>query len=258
MRTRILFPFLSLLTLAACKKDTPADPALGPGTPNSASVRLSMDFVNGVQPFDINSNITDGAGNPIRITTLKFYMSDLHFKDDQGTMVGGFGSSVLLVDGAGENNFTLGTVSPGHLHEFHFTLGLEAGLNYADPTQADHPLNIPGMHWSWNTTAGYKFLNLEGFVDVNGNGVFDEGTDTDFQYHCAQNQTQAAQNPVIRASHLHLHTDAVAGGTIQMEARLDLAVLLNGVDLAATAVAMGNGAGNQLLMDNLVNAISAH
>jgi len=258
MNNRILFPLLALLTLAACKKDKPADPAPAPPGSSSATVRLALEFVNGDQPFNMNGTINDGQGNPIRITTLKYYMSAIHLTDDDGAMVAEYPSNVLLVDAESDNTFTLGSVNPGHIHQAHFTLGLANELNYADPTAAEHPLNIPGMHWSWNTNAGYKFLNLEGYVDVNENGVFDEGTDIAFTYHCAQNQTQAAENPVIRSAHIMAHSDVVAGATLTIEARLDMTTLLNGVDLAATPVAMGNGPGNQLLMDNLVNAIGAH
>lgn len=256
MNMRIFLPLLAILTLAACKKDEPTDPAPAPPGASAASVRFALDVVNGDQPFDMNSTINDGQGNPIRITTLKFYLSAFHLTDDGGGMVAEFPSNVLLVDAEGDNTFTLGNVDPGHIHQVHFTLGLDAELNYADPTLADHPLNIPGMHWSWNTNAGYKFLNLEGYVDVNDSGAFDEGIDIAFTYHCAQNQTQAVENPVIRNAHLMAHADAVAGGTLTIGARLDMATLLNGVDLAATPVAMGNGPGNQLLMDNLMNAIS--
>jgi hypothetical protein len=93
---------------------------------------------------------------------------------------------------------------------------------------------------------------------VNDNGTFEDGTDVSFQYHCAQNIAQAAAAPVLRETHLHAHTDLVAGATVTIEAHVDVSALLTGVDLLATPVAMGNGAGNQLLMDNLVTAISAH
>jgi len=251
---------VATLTLVACKKEDPAPPAPPAPTPTTGTVRLSMEFVKGMTPFDFNAAHTDGAGNTIRFTTLKFYVSGAHAKDDDGTTVGSFNSTYMLVDAAASsmNTFTLGSMDAGHIHELHFTLGLDEATNRADPTLAEYPLNIPGMHWSWNPNAGYKFLNMEGYVDVNDNGVFDDGVDVAFQYHCAQNVSQAANAPVLREADLHVHTDITAGSTVTIEAHVDVTALLAGVDLLTTPVAMGNGAGNQLLMNNLVTAIDSH
>jgi hypothetical protein len=260
MNTRTLATLaLVTMTLAACKKDDPAPPSTPP-TPTTGTVRLSLEFVNGMTPFDINAAYTDGAGNNIRFTTLKFYMSGVVLKDDNDVTVASYPSTYMLADAAQSdmNTFTLGTMAAGHIHEMHFVLGLDETTNRADPTQAEYPLNIPGMHWSWNPTAGYKFLNMEGYVDTNNNGTFEDGVDVSFQYHCAQNVSQAASSPVLRESHIMAHGDVVAGQTVTLEAMVDIADLLTTVDLAATPVAMGNGAGNQLLMNNLVTAIHTH
>ena len=248
------------LALAACKKDEEPTPIPTPPAATTGTVRLSMEIMNGMIPFDINTAYTDGAGNAIRFTTLKFYMSGTYVTNDTGATTGSFPSTFILVDAAqsGMNTFTLGTLAAGHVHELHFTLGLDDATNRADPTVAAYPLNIPGMHWSWNPTAGYKFMNMEGFVDVNGNGTFEAGTDVSFTYHCAQNEAQAAAAPVLRQSDIHVDSDLGVGQTLTMEAKLDVVALLAGIDLLATPVAMGNGAGNQLLMDNLVTAITAH
>jgi hypothetical protein len=248
------------LALAACKKDEDPAPPTTPPAATTGTVRLSMDIMNGTVPFDINATYNDGAGNAIRFTTLKFYMSGTHVTNDAGATTGSFPNTYILVDAAqsGMNTFTLGNMDAGHVHELHFTLGLDEATNRADPTVAAHPLNIPGMHWSWNPNAGYKFMNMEGFVDLNGNGTYEAGTDSTFQYHCAQNVAQAAAAPVLRESDIHVHSDLVVGQTLTVEAKLDVVALLAGVDLLATPVAMGNGAGNQLLMNNLVTAITAH
>lgn len=250
---------LATLTLVACKKEDPMAPTPPAPTPTTGAVVLSMEFMKGMMPFDFNAAHTDGAGNTIRFTTLRFYISGAHAKDDDGSTVGSFNSTYMLVDAAAPsmNTFTLGSMNAGHIHELHFTLGLDDATNRADPTLAEYPLNIPGMHWSWNPTAGYKFMNMEGYVDTNDNGVFDDGVDVSFRYHCAQNEAQAANAPVLRESDLHAHTDLVAGSTVTLQAHIDVTVLLNGVDLLTTPVSMGNGAGNQLLMDNLVTAIDA-
>ena len=219
-----------------------------------------MEFMNGMMPFDFNAAHTDGAGNNIRFTTLKFYVSGAQAMDAAGATAGSFNSTYMLVDAAAPllNNFTLGSMTAGHVHELHFLLGLDEATNRIDPTLADYPLNIPGMHWSWNPSAGYKFMNMEGYVDVNNNGVFDDGADVVFEYHCAQNVSQAATAPVLRESQLMVHQDLAVGAELTVMSHVNMATLLTGMDLLATPVAMGNGAGNQLLMDNLAASISSH
>jgi hypothetical protein len=249
---------MATLTLVACKKDDTVEPTAPVPTPTTGSVALSVGFVKGMQPFDINAAHTDGAGNNIRFTTLKFYVSGASASNDDGVTVGAFNSTYILVDAAqpDQNTFALGSMNAGHIHELHFTLGLDDSTNRTDPTLAAYPLNIPGMHWSWNPSAGYKFMNMEGYVDVNNNGTFEDGTDVSFQYHCAQNEAQAANAPVLREGFIDVHMDLMAGSALTVEAKVDVEALLAGVDLLSVPVAMGNFAGNQLLMDNLVTAIS--
>lgn len=219
-----------------------------------------MEFMNGMVPFDFNAAHTDGAGNNIRFTSLKFYMSGAHVINATGATTGSFNSTYLLVDAETPvlNTFILGSMTAGHVHELHFLLGLDEATNRMDPTMAEYPLNIPGMHWSWNPTAGYKFMNMEGYVDVNDNGVYDAGTDVEFMYHCAQNESQAVTAPVLRSGHLMVHEDLTVGGDLTVMGHVNMATLLTGMDLLATPMAMGNGAGAQLLMDNLAASISSH
>lgn len=253
---------LASLTLVACTKDDPATPApAAPSTPaTTGTLSLSVHFMDGMDPFDFNAAHTDGAGNNIRFNSLKFYVSGAQALDAAGATAGSFNSTYMLVDAAtpSMNTFALGSMEAGHVHELHFLLGLDEATNRADPTLADYPLNVPGMHWSWNPTAGYKFLSMEGYVDVNDNGIFDSGVDVEFEYHCAQNVDQAVNAPVLREAQLSVHQDLAAGEDLVVESHLNMQVLLTGVDLLSMPVAMGNGAGNQLVMDNLAAAITSH
>lgn len=241
------------LALSACKKDAETPPAPpGSGGATTGTVRIAFSFVDDHDAFDINGTYHDGAGNAVRFSTLKFYVSNIHLSDDAGNDVGHFEDAYLLVDGAAsENLFTLGTISPAHVHEAHVHLGLESEVNHADPLTAAYPLNIPSMHWSWNPTAGYKFLNMEGHVDGNGDGDFDDAEDVAFTYHCAT-------DALLRDTHLHIHANVNAGETATMEASVDVAVLLSGLDLLGNPMAMGGGVHNVTAMDSLVSAIGEH
>lgn len=238
---------LMALSLPACKKEKEEAQDQGGGTA-PANVNVRFNFMHGLNAFDINGIYADGMGHAIQFTTLKFYASDFHLLNDNGDAVAEFHDEVVLFDGATPNaSFDLGTMNAGHIHEVHFNLGLESTVNHADPTTAAYPLNIPGMHWSWNPAAGYKFLNMEGHVDGNGDGDFADAEDLVFTYHCAT-------DALLTEDHFHFHQD-VNGGTVTLDAKLDVAVLLMGLDLLTNATAMGGGAQNVTAMNNLAAAI---
>lgn len=238
---------LMALSLTACKKEKQEEHVHDTGgSPAAVSVRFT--FMHGLNAFDMNDIYSDGMGQAVRFTSLKFYASDFHLTDDNGSTVGEFHDEVVLFDGATPTaSFDLGTMNAGHIHEVHFSLGLDSIVNHADPTAATYPLNIPGMHWSWNPAAGYKFLNMEGRVDGNGDGDLDDPEDVDFIYHCATDD-------LLTEDHFHFHQD-VNGGMVTLDAKVDVSMLLLGIDLLANPVAMGGGPNNMTAMNNLAAAI---
>ncbi|MEZ4756162.1 MAG: MbnP family protein [Flavobacteriales bacterium] len=239
------------LALAACKKDEEETPAPSPTpAPTTGTVKLGFSFTHGTNAFDLSNTYQDGAGNNVRFDKVKFYASNFHLSDDAGAEVGHFHDTYLLLDAsASSNEFTLGAINPAHLHEVEFTLGLDSETNHADPTVAAAPLNIPEMHWSWNPTAGYKFLNMEGHVDTNADGDFDDATDGVFTYHCAT-------DAMARTAMVMAHGDVTAGGNVTIQATVNMAVVLQSMNVVTNATAMGGGPANAAAMDALANAIS--
>jgi hypothetical protein len=242
---------LLLATLAvafgACKKDEEEPTAPGQPSGSTGTFRIDYGFHWGTGDFDMANTYTDGNGHAVKFTTVKFYLS--HPELMNGTNeVAHFHDSYMLFDGAtAHGSQTVGTMSPGSVTELRLTIGLDSLTNHADPITADFPLNIPGMHWSWNPAAGYKFLNLEGRVDNDGDGVVDDN-DPSFTYHCATDNA-------LREAALAFSGSVAAGGTLapHLEIRMDL--LVAGVDMLMTPVAMGYQATNAVLMDNLVTAL---
>lgn len=237
---------ITALGFSACKKDKEAED--DHQHDHSATLQARFDFVHGTNAFDINGTYTDGAGHAITFTTLKFYASDFVMKDDAGNTVASYAGKAVLADAANSAAQTIGTMGHGHIHEVHFSLGLNSTMNHADPTIAAYPLNIPGMHWGWNPAAGYKFLNMEGHVDGNGDGDTVDPEDAAFTYHCAT-------DALLREDHIHFHRD-VDGGTVVITAKVNVALLMTGLDLLANPMQMGAGTGNVAAMDNLVAAIT--
>ena len=240
---------LLALTFDSCKKDDEEDPASTPPPATTGTVKLSFTFMNGSAPYDINTTIQDGAGHDVRLSDLKFYASDFHLMDDADVEVAEYHDVVLLADAsATTNEFTLGTISPAHVHEAHISLGLSTELNHADPTLAEYPLNVAGMHWSWNPSAGYKFLLIEGHVDGNSDGDFEDSEDLAITYHCAT-------DALLREAHVHIHADVAAGSTVTMAAKVDVAKIISGLDFLTTPMAMGGEPANITAMDSLAVAI---
>ncbi len=253
MRACRLQPLFLLFTttalLAACRRDDPEPPAPPAST---GSVRLAFSFVNNGSPFTIDQLVQDGAGHAVRFDKLKFYVSGVHLLDDANDTVGTFPASVMLVDAAASaNGVLLGTISPGHVHEVHFALGLDSATNHSDPTQAEPPLDLQEMHWGWNPSAGYKFLNMEGRVDGNGDGDLSDPEDKTFVYH-------TATDALLTNDQINVHADVVAGADVTVAATVDVSVLLSGSDLLAVPLPpMGGGAINLQLMASLAAAISS-
>lgn len=235
------------LTFVACKKDKDEEDAPTPSV-TTGTIKANFTFMNGSSAFNMNDVVMDGAGHNVQFSLLKFYMSDFHLVDDADNTVGEFHESVILLDASTTNEFTLGSMSPGHVHEAHVVLGLDSTTNHSDPLTADYPLNIPGMHWSWNPAAGYKFLAMEGKVDGNGDGDFVDPEDVSFLYHCAT-------DALLRETHIHVHQDVTAGSTVTMQATVDVAKIISGLDLLTVPDAMGATPANVTAMDSLAVSI---
>jgi hypothetical protein len=249
MNTKLLtIAVLIGTTFVACKKDDPVEPTPTP-VATTGTAAMSFNFMYGSAPFDLSSTYMDGAGNAVRVDNLKFYVSDIHLEDDAAVTIAEFHDTYLLVDAsAASNSFTLGTMDAQHIHEAHFALGLESAVNHADPLNASYPLNIPEMHWSWNPTAGYKFLVIEGMLDGNADGDFDDTEDVGIEYHCAT-------DGMLREAHIHVHGSLAAGATLTMTANVDVQTLLSGLDFMVAPTSHGGGAPNAMAMDSLVTAV---
>jgi len=248
MKHTLPLAFVALLFVASCKQDDEEPPAPTP-VPTTGTIQMSFAFTSGNDPFSMSATYQDGAGNNIRFDAIKFYVSDIHLSDADENEVAHFQETVLLVDASAASNvFALGAINPVSVHEARIALGLDSALNHADPAQADPPLNEPGMHWSWNTAAGYKFLLMEGLIDGNDDGDFDDTEDVPFIYHCATDD-------LLRETEVHIHANVAAGSTSTLAAKVDVSVLIGGLNMLANPVAMGGGANNIIAMDSLGVAI---
>jgi len=252
MNTRTVVLIASVaFAITACKKDEEA-PTPTPATPTQGTVNMGFNLYVGTTMLNLNSLYQDGAGHAIRFAKAKFYVSNVHLTDHTDNVLGHFEDAYILVDASNTSNtFTLGALSPAEVHGAEITLGLGPDVNNSDPMTAAAPLNDPDMMWSWSTSAGRMFLKLEGRVDANGDGDVDDAEDVDFRYHCLN-----LNDDLLREIHVHVHADVTSGATATLNTKVDLGVLVSGLDLLLHPEAMDGGAQCVLAMDSLATSIS--
>lgn len=241
------------LAITACKKDEEApSPSNSTPTPTTGTVNMAFNLYVGNSALDMNAIYQDGAGHAIRFTKTKFYVSNVHLTDHDGNVLGHYEDKYILVDASNASNtFTLGTLAPAEVHGAEITLGLAPEANNSDPLTAEAPLNDPDMMWAWSASAGRMFLKLEGRVDRNNDGDVDDAEDGDFFYHCLN-----LNGDLLREIDVHVHDDVTAGGTASLNTKVDLGVLVSGLDFMTNPEAMDGGAQCVVAMDSLSTAIS--
>lgn len=241
MKTKMTLAIVTALTvgITGCRKDE--DPPTP--TPTTGTFNLGIGFHWGANDFDMAQTYTDGAGNAIMFTAIKFYLSDFHLENN-GATVGDFHGKTLLLSAVEEGTYTIGSMNPASADELGLSLGLDSAANHADPTQAAAPLNDPDMHWAWNPAAGYKFLVVEGRVDNDGTGIV-ESDDPVFAYHCATDDA-------LRGVNLPATVTFTAGSISYLHLHVGVGSLLDGVNTLTTPDGMGYEPVNAALLDNLV------
>lgn len=202
-------------------------------------------------PLDPQAALNDGAGNAVRFTTLKFIASGFVAETAAGDTIADFPISAVVEDAllGFIQEKGIGRLPATDIRRLRFDLGLDSVLNHANPLSLPYPLNAPGNHWDWNPAAGFKFLQLEGLVDVNGDGDFSDPEDESFVCHCA---TDALVRPMV----LELEPE-IGEQVVRASLKVEWSAVLQGIDLLAAGTAMGIEEPCPQLMDNLVLAVSA-
>jgi cytochrome c peroxidase len=122
------------------------------------------------------------AGETYSLTRLSYLLSDFALQSNDGSWTELTNSAAWFDLDQDRHSFSLPNVSPGEYRSLRFSVGLNPGLNHAEPGSfpAGHPLNpnLNGLHWSWQ--GGYIFLAVEGLWR-NTNGVLDG-----WSYHLAR------------------------------------------------------------------------
>lgn len=146
-----------IFTIASCKKNNIVNQTISFG-----KVNLEFDNVVDAQKLELGTGAyTNANGDDFKITTFKYYVSNLTFNKADGskTLIP---ESYLLIDATDEKTTlqTIENVPAGDYVSMDFLIGVDSVRNYSGAqTGALDPAK--GMFWSWNT--GYIFVMLEGY-----------------------------------------------------------------------------------------------
>lgn len=164
--SKINFLFVFILLLTACKKDDVVIPL-----PNNSTIQFAT-YSDGAKVTELQGiSLYDGIS--YKITTLKYYVSNIRLVNDLGeevpfkidaNILGSEQGVFLYVYGKNEK-FT-GSIPDNHYTKIKFDLGLDSALNNIDPNPfpAQHPLSRDqDMFWDMMK---YRFVVMEGDADT--------------------------------------------------------------------------------------------
>jgi hypothetical protein len=197
--TFLLLTAVSFTTVfVGCKKDddAPNPPRRSGNILFDINVLANGNSVNRAEVFSIDTLFD------FMITDLKFYYSNVEFKNSNGEWIKAE-PKVLLFDWRNytEADNTI-SLAPGTYSAVRYHLGLDSATNRTMPTDPslsfDDPLSAAkAMHWNWNLF--YRFVIAEGRVNYYGefvtdpsapiqNPLFSIHPGTDVMLHILENQ----------------------------------------------------------------------
>ena len=229
-----------LLLLSACKHEVIEPEELEPPT---VQQRLAVTFNYGGHGYELASTYFDMLGHLYKLDTLCFIVSAIQAEDDDEGVITTFEGVQLVASAANaSNDFLLGPLTAGHLHQLRFDLGLRPEEDQIPPSNGS---DMAAMYCGTNTD-GYHFLHISGQVDGNGDGELD-ASDPRFSFRCTGEALRRSNTSPV-------HADLIQGGSLTAALPVDLELLLAGIDLLATASSDGDAPINAHLMDQLVVA----
>ncbi len=234
---------LSALVFTSCSKEddpvTPAPTPITPATTGTAMMHLHSSWGMMSSNFYLDtvytlaSTVTGVPARQIKISDARFYVSKVSF--DNNTL-----GAYLLVSPA-NMMYNLGSASPGTFTNLSFNVGLDSTTNHSDPMTAAAPLNETSMHWNWNTSAGYKFIRLEGQIDSSLTGLAGEWKN--FVYHVATDAT-------LRNVSYSQNNSITVGQTTTVNYHIMWNRFFDGVDVATNSNQHGGGTTNTAIANN--------
>jgi hypothetical protein len=186
----------------------------------------------GTEHVKMNHNYSTAAGETLKITAWKYYVSNVYLIDSEGREVklpdtyflqgilghggGGHGHKTNSGDhDDAHSEFELQNIPAGTYTQIKFLVGVDSTRNVSGAqTGALDPAN--GMFWSWTT--GYIFHLLEGKVVSSG--------DSTFKHHVGGFRQAANNNRWVTLA-LPAALNLAAGGQGRLDLKVDLQKYFN-------------------------------
>jgi hypothetical protein len=212
-----------LLFFAGSSCLLPAALMAQPGNPAYCAVTLKfVHSANGKKILKNDSTYTTPNGEPYTISKLKYYTSDLHFKEKK--------TGTFLIDAFGCDSADI-FIPPGIYKSFSFLLGVDSLHNSSGAQDgALDPLN--DMFWTWNS--GYVMFKLEGKSGVSTADL------QRIEHHIGGYQGEYKTMRTIQINFKdEIHLSRGKNATIVIE--MDLDKYWNGISIVSTPVIVTPG-----------------
>lgn len=173
-----------MASLTACKKEGCTDPTavnyseeakkddgscISAPAEQTENVTVQMDHSWNGSDFTLNTVYTHPTtGDELTFTTLKYYVSNIKLKKDDGTWWTQ-PESYYLIDLSQGELFTIHDVPEGNYTDISYMLGVDS-LRNVSGAQTGALSTTHSMFWSWNS--GYIMTKAEGTSPQSGTGSF--------------------------------------------------------------------------------------
>ena len=155
------------------------------GDKDPRSVNAIFQINVGEEALALESTYSINSTN-VQFTNVAFYLGDMTFETSDGTKYESTSRYTLVKPGMYDFNFTVPEEieEDVNLSKINFFIGVdpdtnsESEMDFTERAAGD-PLGQqnPSMHWGW--AGGYRFLAIDGFADIDGDGEFE----TQLTYH---------------------------------------------------------------------------
>ncbi len=241
MKIKILGLFaLAVVLSTSCKEDEPAVAA--PTENTNVAVKLHYDYNFGADDFSLNNEYVTDSGYTVKLSLASFYLSKPSIADMGGNLSALSPEYLIIRPDVAMSD--LGFIEEGHAHMFNISVGIDSATNTEDGSTGVQPSdfmdpNAPlgpqpeSMYWTW--ASGYIFVKIEGEVDYEGDGTYDQV----FKYHLGTNEFRKDRSAMV-------HADVSGGESLDMEMTIDFKEFFKGVDLNTELITMSMGEGRML------------
>lgn len=248
----ILLIALTVMSVAitSCKKEnpTPEEPTTPVATETgNAKVALIHQWGNTGADFEMATELTHPmSGEKFTFTTMKYYVSNLRFKNENGTWWA-HPESYFLVDVAtpASTELAISGIPAGTYTEMSYVLGVDSTRNVSG-AQTGALSTTHGMFWSWNT----------GYIMAKAEGTSPDSQNNSFAYHLGG--FQGANNIVTLKTASFGTTPLIVSKNSQSTINLNanIARIFHSMSVATTSNVMMPGATAKSIATNFYDGFS--